>query len=197
VSDPGHPDSTAPVRVSLPQLTAAFVTIGATSFGGGVTGYIRRVVVEERRWLDSDEFLRGLSVAQVVPGPNAVNLAIFIGYRLSGPLGALLAALGVLVVPVIALAGLTVAWGRLGRLPAVAASLRALGAFGAGLMGATGFRIMRAARFKAPDLALAAIAFVTVGVLHWPVPGVLLGLAPASIMLHQRGSADGRNEEGP
>ncbi|HQR68601.1 MAG TPA: chromate transporter, partial [Thermoanaerobaculia bacterium] len=63
------------VRPSVGELARAFLLVGATSFGGGLTGYLRRALVEERRWLTEEEFLRGLSVAQAVPGPNAVNLA--------------------------------------------------------------------------------------------------------------------------
>ena len=174
---------------SLLRLAGAFAFIGATSFGGGVTGYIRRVVVEERQWLSSEEFLRGLAVAQAVPGPNAVNLAVFIGHRLHGMPGATLAAVSVLVVPVGALSGLALAWSHWGASPGVIGALRALGAFGVGLMAATGVRMWREASFALLDMGLAVAAFVAVGVLRWSVPLVLLTLVPLSLWAHERGGA--------
>ena len=169
--------------VSLARLVRTFAFIGATSFGGGMSGYIRKVLVENRRWLESEEFLRGLSLAQLVPGPNAVNLAVFIGYRMHGVIGAVLAVAAVLSVPVIALAAVAAAWSAWGLLPGVARSVRTLGAFGVGLMAATGLGMARAARLGTVDLVLAAVAFVAVGVLHWPVPFVLLALVFVSVCL--------------
>ena len=87
------------IRPSLGALAWRFLLVGATSFGGGLTGHLRRALVEDRSWLTEDEFLEGLSIAQAVPGPNAINLSIYAGWRLRGGAGALAAAAAVMLVP--------------------------------------------------------------------------------------------------
>ena len=183
--------ATPGARVSLADIAKAFLVVGATSFGGGLTGYLRRGLVVELRWLTEDEFLRGLSVAQTVPGPNAVNLAVFAGYRLHSFAGAAVAVVSVFLVPVLALALLAAGWSRWGSVPAVCGALATLGAFGAALMGATGAAMFRAARLGRGDLLVAAAAFAAVGLLRWPVPAVFAALLPLSAWLHRNDGSPG------
>jgi chromate transporter len=67
---------------SLKDLAAYFLRLGTTGFGGPIAlvGYMERDLVEERRWLGKEEYLRGLALAQLAPGPLAAQLAIYIGY---------------------------------------------------------------------------------------------------------------------
>lgn len=191
-----HPtqDAGASPAVPLGRLATTFLLVGATSFGGGLTGYLRRMLVEDRRWLTEEEFLRGLSIAQVVPGPNAINLAIFVGHRFRGIPGSIVCVLAVLLVPLAALAVLAAAWTAWGGVTWVQGTLRALGAFGAGFMAATGLSMFRVARLRGADLATGAAAFATVALLHWPVPLVLGLLIPVSALVHWRDAGTG---EGP
>ena len=173
-------------RVPLTHLAGTFAVVGATSFGGGLTGYLRRMLVDDQRWLTDDEFLEGLSVAQAVPGPNAINLAIYSGWRLHGPAGAVVAALAVMLVPLAFVSALAAGWSTWAAREHAAGILRALGAFGVGLMASSGFSMLRAARFGAADLVLAAAAFTAVAVLHAPVPAVLFGLTALSVLRPRR-----------
>jgi chromate transporter len=179
------------VHVSLSRLAGTFALIGATSFGGGLTGFIRRELVTRRRWLDADEFLRGFSIAQAVPGPNAINLAIFIGWRQRGVAGALVATASVLVVPLAAVSAIAAGWAVWMGSAGPGSILRALGAFGVGLMAATAASMFRAARLSAVDLLLAATAFVGVGVLRWPVPAVLAALVALSLPVRRGDAREG------
>ncbi len=174
-------------RVSLARLAGAFALVGATSFGGGLTGYIRRTLVADRRWLTDDEFLDGLSVAQAVPGPNAINLAMFAGWRLHGPLGAAVAVAAVMLVPLAFVSALAVVWSTWETWPHAAGILRALGAFGVGLMASSGLSMLKAARLRGLDLLLALAAFLGVAVLGVSVPAALFGLAALSA-LRKRGA---------
>ena len=176
--------------VTLGRLAATFLLVGATSFGGGLTGYLRRSLVEERSWLTEDEFLRGLSVAQVVPGPNAINLAIFVGHRFQGLAGSLVSVLAVLLVPLLALSLLAFSWAAWGGVRQMQGALLGLGAFGAGFMAATGLGMARAARLRGADLLLGAAAFATVALLHWPVLLVLGLLVSLSVLVHWRDAAE-------
>src|SRR5277367_2755464 len=95
---------TETARVRLPKLSLLeffllFSRIGLSSFGGGVSVWIHRSVVEHRGWLSESEFSAALAFARVMPGVNIVNLGVLIGHRLRGFGGAVAAVLGLLVGP--------------------------------------------------------------------------------------------------
>jgi chromate transporter len=82
-----------PGRPPLSQLILTFLKIGAIGFGGGmaIIAIMEREIVRVRRWLSAEEFLHGVGLGQVL-GPFAINTAFFVGYRLHGPVGALVGA---------------------------------------------------------------------------------------------------------
>jgi chromate transporter len=82
-------------HVGLLQIAAIFGTISATSFGGGQKAGVRRQVVTTHRWMTEDQFMEGLEFAQIMPGPNILNLAVFCGQRVRGVPGAITALLAV------------------------------------------------------------------------------------------------------
>jgi chromate transporter len=84
----------ATAEVSLGQVFLEFLIIGATSFGG-VLPYLRGSLVTKRHWVDDKEFVEMLSISQSLPGLNATNMAILVGEKLRGALGAIAAILGV------------------------------------------------------------------------------------------------------
>lgn len=87
------------MKKSVLRLFIIFFKIGAFTFGGGyaMIPLIRQEIVEANKWLEDDEFLDCLAICQSTPGALAVNNAVFIGYKISGKLGALMAALGVIL----------------------------------------------------------------------------------------------------
>lgn len=80
-------------------LFAAFFKIGAFTFGGGyaMIPLIQREVVENRKWIDDEDILEIVAIAESTPGPIAINAATFVGYKVCGFFGALLATLGVVL----------------------------------------------------------------------------------------------------
>ena len=74
----------------------SFLKIGAFTFGGGyaMISLIEREVIERRRWIDCDEFLELLTLAQSVPGPISLNTSVFVGYKMKGYAGAIAAVAG-------------------------------------------------------------------------------------------------------
>jgi chromate transporter len=80
--------------VSISQVFLEFLIIGATSFGG-VVPYLRGSLVSKRQWLSDKEFVELLSISQSLPGLNATNMAILVGQKLNGALGAIVAVFGV------------------------------------------------------------------------------------------------------
>jgi chromate transporter len=83
------------VAVSLPKLCGYFLWLGATGFGGPIAlaGYMQRDLVERRHWVTREDYLEGLALAQLAPGPLAAQLAIYLGYLRAGTLGASLVGL--------------------------------------------------------------------------------------------------------
>ena len=69
-------------RPTLRQLLRYFLLLGATGFGGPIAlaGYMQRDLVERRRWISKEDYLDGLALAQLAPGPLAAQLAIYLGY---------------------------------------------------------------------------------------------------------------------
>jgi len=80
--------------VSNYRIFLEFLTIGATSFGG-VVPYLRGSLVGKQQWLSDKEFVEMLSISQSLPGLNATNMAILVGQKLKGALGAIVAVLGI------------------------------------------------------------------------------------------------------
>src|SRR5947207_11643816 len=93
VSTETTPTSTAPV--SLARLCGYFLWLGTSEFGGPIAlaGYMQRDLVERRRWISREDYLEGLALAQLAPGPLAAQLAIYLGYLRAGTLGASLVGL--------------------------------------------------------------------------------------------------------
>ncbi len=90
------------MKKPFPKLLSLFLTflkIGAFTFGGGyaMISLLDREFVEKKKWLDREEFLDVLAVAESTPGPIAINTATYIGYKVSGALGSLLATLAVCI----------------------------------------------------------------------------------------------------
>src|SRR5579872_919234 len=83
--------STAPVY-TLAQMAAYVLKLGTLGFGGPVAlvGYMHRDLVERRAWISESEYKEGLTLAQLMPGPLAAQLAIYLGYVHYGVLGATL-----------------------------------------------------------------------------------------------------------
>src|ERR1700758_4744892 len=88
---PGE-DSRRPLDPSLLQFVGYFLWLGAVGFGGPIAlaGHMQQDLVDKRRWVSSEDYVEGLALAQLAPGPLAAQLAIYLGYVRAGVLGATL-----------------------------------------------------------------------------------------------------------
>lgn len=102
-------------RVEWRAMARTFLKVGATGFGGGVAviAQIRRLVVRERRWLSEEEFLDAVSLAQSLPGANAVNAITYIGLKLGGVRGSLVSAASFIFPSFLLMIALTIAHNHL------------------------------------------------------------------------------------
>jgi chromate transporter len=175
------PEAEGLAGVSRGALFAASLKIGLLGFGG-VLPWARRVFVDERGWLSDRGFAELIGMCQVLPGPNVVNLAVIVGSRAQGPIGALIALTGILFVPVVIVLVIATFYASVATSPWARHAIAAASAAGAGLIIGTATRLLIHARPPARGLVMGAAAFVAVGVLQWPllwVLPVLVGLAIA------------------
>ena len=182
------PVSPAPIphavaHPSLSELFGAFFSMALHGFGG-VLPWARRAIVEEKRWMTAQEFNEAFAVSQFLPGANIVNLAVVFGGRLHGAAGAAVALAGLLIPPMTIVLILGALYGRYGDIDALQRVLAGLAAAAAGLIGAAVVKMSAPLlRDGAPALGVAAAGFVAVGFLRYPLPLVLIVLAPLSIAL--------------
>lgn len=105
--------------VTLRELSAYFLRLGATGFGGPIAlaGFMQRDLVEDREWITRDEYRDGLALAQLAPGPLAAQLAIYLGYVRGGFWGATLVAICFILPSFLMVWGLSIAYVYFGGLP--------------------------------------------------------------------------------
>ena len=161
------------------ELFVAFTLLALQGFGG-VLPVAHRTLVERARWLSPAQFVELLTLGQVLPGPNIVNIALVFGDRCFGWRGALAAAGGLMALPLLLVLALAALYQQFAQQPLVAGALRGMGAVAAGLVIATAFKLLRTlkghplGRGACAALGLATLALV--GGLRWPLAGVVLGL---------------------
>lgn len=177
----------APARPSsLTDLFVSFTWLALQGFGG-VVAIAQRELVERKQWLTQDEFLEDWAVAQVMPGPNVVNLSMMIGGRYFGLRGALAALAGMLTVPLIIVLLLALLHARAGSHPGVAGAFRGMAAVSAGMFGAAALKMSVALARNPMPLAwcivLGAAGFVMVALLRVPLVYVLLGVGGLGCLL--------------
>ena len=147
---------------------------------GGVLAIVQRELVDKKQWLTPEEFVEDWAVAQILPGPNVVNLSLMIGDRYFGMAGALCALAGMLTFPLLIVLALAAALGGVADAPAAQGALRGMGAVAAGLIAASGFKLMGALKQNVMGLgicwALAVLSGVAIAVFHVALVWVLLVL---------------------
>jgi chromate transporter len=172
-------DRMTPRPRSLSDLFWSFTWLAMQGFGG-VLAVVQREVVERKRWLTQEEFTEDWAVAQVMPGPNVVNLSMMIGGRYFGLKGALAALAGMLALPLLVVLVLAVFYARFADDPVVGGALRGMAAVSAGMIGSVGLKMLAALRTGPLPGWLGALAilagFVMVALLRLPIATVLFGL---------------------
>jgi chromate transporter len=174
------------IRPSLPAIFGCFFMIGSQSFGGGVSAWIRREVVAKRGWLTDKQFLSSLAVCQIAPGPNPMNMAVFLGCMLRGTIGALTAFAGLMVVPVLLCLGLGALYFSNRHLPGFEILLAGLGAVAIGMNLTNGIRLTQKNIRHARHVAMIAIVTFSVGILHFPLLYVLAVTVPVAVFVEAR-----------
>jgi len=185
---------------SLRELFWAFTWLALQGFGG-VLAVVQRELVDKKQWLTREQFIEDWAVAQVLPGPNVVNLCLMIGDRYYGVRGGLTALAGMLTFPLLIV--LVLAWLAMGSTHAdqLQGALRGMGAVAAGMIAATGFKLFPALKQNVLGAlvcsALVAITFVLIALLRVPLIWVLLALGSLTSVWANRLLAAAQGQRAP
>lgn len=180
-----------PQRVSLWQLFVLFSRVGLTSFGGGLSAWIYREVVAQRQWLSDDEFLGALTLGQILPGSNVVNLSIYVGYRMRGAAGSTVAVTALLAPPMIVIVLFASVFHAFTQWLWIHRLLEGVAAGAIGMTASVGFRTARTATATQRwPLVLIVAVFVAVGILRWPLVPVAVVAGAAGLALAARSARD-------
>lgn len=150
---------------------------------GGVTPWSRRMVVEDRKWLDDLEYAGLLGIAQVLPGPNTPNMCVIIGQRFAGVPGAIASVVGLMAVPLLALIVIAVGYDALASQRWFNAGVGGAAAAAAGLVIGTAIKMGKGARLDLIGVGVCAAVFVAVGLLRIPLIWAVVVVGPVSIAL--------------
>ena len=174
---------------SLTDLFVSFTWMALQGFGG-VLAVVQRELVEKKRWMTREEFIEEWAVAQIMPGPNVINLSITLGSRYFGWKGALVGVLGIVTFPLLVVLALALVYAGFASNPQVAGALRGMGAVAAGLITATGLKLLPALRKNVLGIplcaAFGAVAFVLIAWMKLPLGWVLLGLGGIASLVAYR-----------
>ena len=162
---------------SLRELFVFFSLLALQGFGG-IVAFIERGLVVQKKWMTREEFLEDWAVARTMPGPPAINMSIVIGARHFGVIGSIVSVSGMFLVPTGVVLVLAVLYAQFNDQPQVVDALRGMGSVAAGLIIATGLRLLTALRSNVMGVTvcalLAVVSFVLVALLQWRVMYVLL-----------------------
>jgi len=172
-------DGRAPVPrvVSLREALRVWLRVAMLSFGGpaGQIAVMHRIVVEEQRWISESRFLHALNYCMLLPGPEAQQLATYVGWLMHRTRGGIMAG-GLFVVPgIIAIMGLSYVYAAFGNVPLVVAMFFGLKAAVLAIVLEAVFRIGKRALKNNVLRALAAAAFVGIFFFDVPFPIIILG----------------------
>jgi chromate transporter len=176
------PPSTTADRPSLGELFRAFAVVSVSGFGGALP-WARRMIVDRKHWMTTQEFNEAFALSQFLPGPNVVNFSVVFGARFGGARGAAVALAGLMGPPLAIVSVLAVLYAHFGDLEMLSRILSGIASAAAGLLIAVVAK-MAAPMFlmrwnSAPVIAI--LAFIGVAIMNWPLPWVFVVLAPVSV----------------
>jgi chromate transporter len=186
---------------TLREATKVWFKIGCLSFGGpaGQIALMHREIVDDRNWVSDRRFLHALNFCTLLPGPEAMQLATYLGWLMHGPAGGVIAGALFVIPGALVMLGLSLIYALLGSVPLVGAIFYGLKAAVLVLVVEALLRIGRRALKGAVAWGLAAAAFIAIFLFAVPFPIVVLAAGLVGFMApgHFAGGAHGRATDGP
>src|SRR6266542_3357598 len=137
---------------TLARMLRYFLSLGTVGFGGPIAlaGYMQRDLVEKRKWITSEEYVEGLALAQLAPGPLAAQLAMYLGYVRGGILGATLVGFAFIGPSFVMVLAIAEAYVRYGGLPWMQALFYGIGAAVIGIIARSAWKLMNSTLKRDP-----------------------------------------------
>src|SRR3974377_1891310 len=173
----------AQAEVSILQIFLELLIIGATSFGGAVP-YLRRSLVTKRHWIDDKEFVEMLSISQSLPGLNATNMAVLVGEKLRGGMGAIAGIIGICIPGGVLMFVIGIFYHHHGDHAFVTAALKGVAAAAVGLILSTVVSLSKTSLSHNFDFVFIAMTVIAVNRLHLGVPRTLIAVGILAILFH-------------
>lgn len=150
------------VKNKLTQLFFTFLKIGAFTFGGGyaMIALLEHEFIEKKKWIDKDEFLNMVAVAESTPGPVAINSATYLGYRVGGAAGAALSTLAVSIPSFVIIYIISLFFDRFLSLTYVACAFKGIQVCVVYLIASAGVKMLRGLEKNALSYAIMAVVLV-------------------------------------
>jgi len=174
---PSIENTQPPATISFREAFAVWTKIGFLSFGGpaGQIGLMHKMLVDERKWISNDRFLHALNYCNLLPGPEAQQLAIYIGWLLHGTKGGLAAGLLFVIPGMFTILALTILYAGFHQVAAVQSFFYGLKPAVLAVVVMAVFRIASKS-LKTPYLvAVAGLSFIAIFFFHTPFPLVIIG----------------------
>lgn len=153
------------------ELAAAFLKLGAMSYGGpAIIGVIQQEIQARRNWVSRERFVEGLALVNMLPGPLAAQLSIFLGYSRLGWLGGVLAGVCFILPAFFIMLGLTVLYSRFGTIPGMRGVFYGLSPVVIGIFAVATYRLGKSA---IKDLKQVVIALVSLAVMAFTPFGIV------------------------
>ena len=184
---------------SLSELTHTFAKVGFLSFGGPAAqiALMHRIILDEKRWVGEADYLRALSFCMLLPGPEAMQLATWIGWRLHGVKGGLIAG-GLFVLPgAFVVLGLSLIYAAFGQVPIIAALFTGVQAAVIAIVVEALLRVSKRALKSREAHVIAVAAFAGLFVFKLPFPLIILAAATWGFLRSPSGPQDNAAPEPP
>jgi chromate transporter len=152
-------EAPTPEMIALLPLIGVMLKVGATGFGMGMIGVLQQEVVARKNWLNKEEFADGVAVANLLPGPIAVDVAVYVGYKLRGWLGATLCLLSLLIPAFFIMLTFTILYLKYGQKPQFDGVFQGINAAVIALVLSVAWRIGKQSVKNAIQVGLLVVAF--------------------------------------
>lgn len=165
-----------PAKPSFSEAFRYWLKLGFISFGGptGQIAIMHKDLVEKKKWIGEDHFLQALNFCMLLPGPEAQQLTIYIGWLLHGTKGGIVSGVLFVLPSVFILLALSWLYASLGNVPAVAAFFYGLKIAVVAIVAEAVIRIGKKALKNRVLVSLAAVSFIGIYFLHIPFPAIIL-----------------------
>jgi chromate transporter len=191
--------NSSPSKISFREAFLFWLKLGFISFGGpaGQIAIMQKELVETRKWIAQDDFLHALNFCMLLPGPEAQQLATYIGWRLHGIKGGIVAGAFFVIPSIFFLLILSYIYAAYGNVPEIAAILDGFKAVVVAIVVEAVLKIAKKAFHSAWHIVIAVLAFIAIYFLHVPFPLIVLGAAVFGLISSKFRVQSSESEENP